>query len=92
MPKNVIKQVSPIDEESAEADLKFLYHNRSDTSDQFVEQGLALIKNHVNEAMLNYQMQLIEDLSTQMRGEIVNIIVRNKRQSIVEESDDEWSV
>ena len=88
--KHVIKEISPTDVDALEADLKFLYNNRSDHVDQFVEEGIALFKSHLHDAMHNYQTQLLEDMSRHLRNEVLNVIVRSRREAVVEDIQDEW--
>lgn len=84
--KQVIKQVQPIDEDELATDLKFLYHNRSDTVDQFIEEATAVMRYHLNQAVANYQYSLHEDLKRQISNEILQIIVRSEKPSIVQSS------
>lgn len=90
MVKKVIQQIEPINEEELEKDLRFIWNNRSETEDQFLEELIPTIKYHLNEAMARYQVRLINDLGRQLKNEVIGIVVRNKRGTIVEEDDNEW--
>lgn len=91
MNKKVIRQIEPLDEDELEKDLRFIWNNRSETEDQFLEEIVPTIKYHLNEAMARYQLSMIDDISRQLKNEVVGIVVRSKRATVVEEStDDEW--
>lgn len=90
MVKRVVKQIQPLDEDELEKDIRFAFNARSETEDQFVDEMIGVVKYHVNEAMSKYQQKLIDDLSFHMKNEIISVIVRNKRETVVEDEDDEW--
>jgi len=81
--KKVIKQIEALDEDELEVDLKFLYHNRTDTVDQFIDEAIPLIKYHVNEVMIRYQDRLLEDLTGYLKGEIAGVILRVRRETVI---------
>lgn len=88
--KQVIKQIEPLDEDELEKDLRFLFNTRSETTDQFIEEAIPVIKYHLNQAMSKYQESLLKDLTFHMKNEIISVIVRSKRETIVEDDNDEW--
>lgn len=90
MVKTVLRQIQPLDEEELEKDIRFTFNNRSDTADQFVDEMIPIIKYHLNQAMSKYQDKLVEDLSFHMKNEIISVIVRNKRETVVEDDDNGW--
>lgn len=78
------KQIEPLNEDELDKDLRFLYHNRSDTADQFVDEAVPMIKYHVNEVVARYQERLLDELTEYMRGEIAGIILRVRRETILQ--------
>jgi hypothetical protein len=87
----VIKQIEPVDMDELEKDLRFLYHNRTDTVDLFVDEAIPVFKYHLNELVARYQEQLLADLTSSLSGEIAGIIMRSRRETIktpVEDPDD----
>lgn len=95
MVKTVIKSIQPLAEEELEKDLRFLFHNRSDTADQFIGEAIPIIKYYLNQAMSQYQEDLVNDLSLHLKNEVIGVIMRNKRETVVEdhppmEDDNDW--
>ena len=88
--KKVTKQIQPLDEEELEKDLRFAFTNRSETEDQFIEEVMPTIKYHLNEAMSKYQAALVDDISRDLRAHVLSIVVRSKRETIVEDDDETW--
>lgn len=80
--RKVTKQIEPLDEDELEKDLRFLYHNRSDTADLFVEEAIPVIKYHVNQVMAAYQEKLLEELTQYLKGEIAGVILRTRRETV----------
>lgn len=88
--KKVLKSIQPLDEAELEKDIRFALNARSETEDQFVEEMLGVVKYHINEVMSKYQESLLKDLTFHMKNEIISVIVRSKRETIVEDDNDEW--
>lgn len=86
MPDRVVKQVEPVDEDELEKDLRFIYHNRNDTVDQFLDEATSVMKYHLNEMMVRYQEGLLNDLTSSLRGEILDVIVRSRRPTVYGQS------
>jgi hypothetical protein len=80
--RKVQRMIEPLDEADLETDLKFLYHNRTDTVDQFIDEAIPVIKYHVNQVMTTYQDRLLEELTDYMRGEIAGVILRVRRETV----------
>jgi hypothetical protein len=80
--RKVVREIEPLDEDELIADLKFLYHNRTDTVDLFIEEAIPLIKYHINEVMVKYQDRLMDDLTNSLKGEIAGVILRTRRETI----------
>lgn len=81
--RKVLKQIEPLDEEDLETDLRFLFHNCTETADQFVDEAIPVIKYHVNQVMASYQDKLLDALTDQIRGEIAGIVLRVRRETVV---------
>lgn len=82
-PKKSYSEIQPVDEEELDKDLRFLFHNRSDTVDQFVEEAIPVFKYHLNKIMDEYQDGLLDDLTENLRGEIVNVMIRTRRGRVI---------
>lgn len=89
MVKKVVKSIEQLDEAELEKDIKFVLQNRSDTEELLLQELVSVVKYHTNEALSRYQFHLVEDLSRSLKNEILEIIVRSKRETIVED-DNEW--
>lgn len=87
--KKVVRSIEPLDEEELEKDIKFVLNSRSDTEELLISELVNVVKYHTNEALSRYQLHIVEDLSRNLKNEILEIIVRSKRSSIVED-DNEW--
>jgi hypothetical protein len=77
-----VEPVKFIDGKSAEeliADLKFIYHNRSDTFDLFLDEILPLIDYHVNESLGLYQERVLNEATNYFQGEIAGVLLRTRR-------------
>lgn len=61
-------------------DLRFLYENRSDTVDQFLEEALALFEDHLNEKIADYQDRVLEESTQYFKGEIATVLLKTRRQ------------
>lgn len=81
--KQEFRQIEPLDEDELDADLRFLYHNRTDTVDQFVEEAIPVIKYHVNEVIAKYQDKLLSELTNHIQGEIAGVILRVRREVVL---------
>lgn len=83
--KKIVKEIEPLDEGELTIDLKFLYHNRSDTVDLFIEEAIPVMKYHINKVMVEYQERLMETLTNSLRGEIAHIIVNTRRATVYDD-------
>lgn len=81
--RKVTSQIQPLDEDELEKDLRFVYQNRSDTVDQFIEEMIPIFKYHANEVMAAYQDKLLDGLTESLRGEIAGIILRMRRETVI---------
>lgn len=90
MVKKVVKSIEPLDEEELEKDIKFALNSRSDTEELLISELMNVIKYHTNEALSRYQHHLVEDISRNLKNEVLSIVVRSKRSSIVEDEGDDW--
>lgn len=89
--KRIVKrQIEALDEDELDKDLRFLYHNRSDTVDLFIEEAIPIIKYHINEVMVRYQDRLLADLTNSLKGEIAGILLRTRRETIYEKPHVDW--
>lgn len=80
--RRVIREIEPLDEDELTTDLKFLFHNRTETVDLFIEEAIPMIKYHINEVMVKYQDKLMADLTNSIKGEIAGVILRTRRETI----------
>lgn len=76
-------EIEPLNEDELDKDLRFLFHNRSETVDQFVEEAIPVIKYHVNQVIGQYQERLLDELSSYLRGEIAGVMLRVKREQVI---------
>ena len=83
------REIEPLDEDELETDLRFLFHNRSETVDQFVEEAIPVIKYHVNQVMARYQDRLLPELTNYLAGEIAGVILRVRRETVIKKAPDE---
>lgn len=83
--RKIVKEIEPLDEDELTTDLKFLYHNRSDTVDLFIEEAIPVMKYHINQVMVAYQEKLMETLTNSLHGEIAGIILRTRRETILDD-------
>lgn len=88
--KKVIRSIQPLDEAELEKDIRFTFNTRSETEEQFVDEMMAVVRYHVNEAVSKYQQSLLKDLTFHMKNEIISVIVRSKRETITEDEDSGW--
>lgn len=87
--KKVVRSIEPLDEEELEKDIKFALNSRADTEETLLAELVNVVKYHTNEALSRYQHHLVEDISRNLRNEILSIVVRSKRSAIVED-DNDW--
>lgn len=83
--RRVLREIEPLNESDLTTDLKFLYHNRADHVDLFVEEALPMIKYHINEVMVKYQEKLLANLTNYMKGEVAGVILRTRQETIYED-------
>lgn len=70
---------NPTPESELIADLKFLYYNRSDTVDLFLDEALSLFDSHVNERLAQYQERILNESTRYFQGELAGVLVRTRR-------------
>lgn len=80
--RRVVREIEPLDEDELTTDLKFLFHNRTEHIDQFIEEAIPMIKYHINEVMVKYQDKLMNDLTNSLKGEIAGVILRTRKETI----------
>lgn len=83
--RKVLRSIQPLDEDELEKDLRFLFHNRSETVDQFVDEAIPVFKYHANQVMASYQESLLENLTNSLKGDIAGIILRTRRETVYDE-------
>ena len=71
-------------------DLKFLYHNRSDTIDQFMEEALSLFDQHLNERLGDYQETTLEQATQYFKGEMATVLLKTRKQYRKESDHHAW--
>lgn len=60
-------------------DLKFLFHNRSDTVDQFMEEALSLFDQHLNKRLADYQERTLKNATQYFQGEMATILLKTRQ-------------
>jgi hypothetical protein len=80
--KIVVRQIEALDEDELATDLKFIYNNRADTADLFIDEIIPVMKYHIARVMENYQDRLMNSLTNSLQGEIAGIILRTRRDTI----------
>lgn len=93
MAKRVVKkQIQPVDWDNLDDDLRFTFQNYRDDEEQFIREATEVVKTHLNDMMVAYQEQILKEITDGFRGEAINIIMRSRRDTVIEEEDedDEW--
>jgi len=70
---------NPTPESELIADLKFLYYNRSDTVDQFLDEATALFDTHIAERISIYQERVLNESTRYFQGELAGVLMRTRR-------------
>jgi hypothetical protein len=82
-----IKLVKPMDMlniEDLQRDLLFSIRNRGATEELLVEDLTAVVKAHLKEVCQKYEWALVEDITEELRNNVLGTVVRAKHVGIPE--------